>query len=89
MDVFEAIRNRRSIRHYKNDPIDDKTLEAVLEAAHWAPSWGNMQCWRFITVRDPETKSQIADTLRKITILNYTRWENPQMKMPQMEGQIQ
>jgi nitroreductase len=70
MDVFEAIRNRRSIRHYKNDPIDDKTLEAVLEAAHWAPSWANMQCWRFITVRDPETKSQIADTLRKITIDN-------------------
>ena len=70
MDVFEAIRNRRSIRHYRTDPVDDKTVEAVLEAAHWAPSWGNIQCWRFIVVRDPKIKSVIADTLMKIRIDN-------------------
>jgi nitroreductase len=68
MDVFEAIRNRRSIRHYKNDPVDEKNVQAVLEAAHWAPSWGNTQCWRFIVVRDPRTKSQIADTLLRETV---------------------
>jgi nitroreductase len=70
VDVFEAIRNRRSIRRYKTDPVDEKTVEAVLEAAHWAPSWGNMQCWRFIEVRDPEIKSRIADTLTKEIIDN-------------------
>ena len=70
MDVFEAIRQRRSIRHYRTDPVDGKTVEAVLEAAHWAPSWGNRQCWRFIEVRDPETKSRIADTLMKEVIDN-------------------
>ena len=70
MDVFEAIRNRRSIRHYKIDPVDDKTVQAVLEATHWAPSWGNSQCWRFIVVRDPGIKSGIADTLMKIKIDN-------------------
>jgi nitroreductase len=63
MDVFEAIRNRRSIRRYRTDPVDEKTVQAVLEAAHWAPSWGNTQCWRFIVVRDQRTKTQIADTL--------------------------
>jgi nitroreductase len=68
MDVFEAIRNRRSIRQYNPDPVDDKTIEKVLEAAHWAPSWGNQQCWRFVIVRDPKIKSEIADTLNKITI---------------------
>lgn len=70
MDVFEAIRNRRSIRHYRADPVDDNTVQAVLEAAHWAPSWGNTQCWRFIVVRDPPTKSQIADTLLREIIDN-------------------
>lgn len=70
MDVFDAIRNRRSIRHYKTDPVDDKTVQAVMEAAHWAPSWGNMQCWRFITIRDPAIKSQVADTLTKIKVDN-------------------
>jgi nitroreductase len=68
MDVFEAIKNRRSIRHYNTDPVDDKTVQAILEAAHWAPSWGNLQCWRFIVVRDPKIKSEIADTLTKIKI---------------------
>ena len=70
MDVFEAIRNRRSIRQYKPDPIDDNTVEKVLEAAHWAPSWGNQQCWRFVVVRNPKIKSDIADTLNKITVDN-------------------
>jgi nitroreductase len=42
----------------------------VLEAAHWAPSWGNQQCWRFVIVREPKIKSEIADTLNKITIDN-------------------
>jgi nitroreductase len=68
MDVFEAIRNRRSIRQYKSDPIDDITVEKVLEAAHWAPSWGNQQCWRFVVVRDSKIKSEIADTINKITV---------------------
>jgi nitroreductase len=70
MDVFEAIRNRRSIRRYKTEPVDDKTVQTVIEAAHWAPSWSNMQCWRFIIVRDPAIKSQVADTLTRIKIDN-------------------
>jgi nitroreductase len=70
MDVFEAIKNRRSIRQYKPDPVDDATVKKVLEAAHWAPSWGNQQCWRFVVIRDPKTKSQIADTLNKVIIDN-------------------
>jgi nitroreductase len=68
MDVFDAIKNRRSIRHYKTDSIDDKTLQSILEAAHWAPSWGNNQCWRFIVIRDVQIKSKIADTLTKIKL---------------------
>ncbi|MFC1981050.1 nitroreductase family protein [Chloroflexota bacterium] len=63
MEVMEAITTRRSIRKYKPDPIDDKTLEMVLEAARLAPSWANTQCWRFIVVRDNKTKAQLAATL--------------------------
>ena len=63
MEVLEAIKTRRSIRKYKNDPVDDKTLETVLEAARWTPSWANTQCWRFIVVRDSDTQNKLADTL--------------------------
>lgn len=70
MDVLEAIKNRRSIRHYKADPVDDEAVNTVLEAAHWAPSWGNAQCWRFIVVRDPKIKGEVADTLLKVKVDN-------------------
>ncbi|MBN1161479.1 MAG: nitroreductase family protein [Dehalococcoidales bacterium] len=68
MDLFEAVKNRRSIRRYKPDPVDDKKIEAILEAGRWAPSWGNSQCWRFIVVRDTKLRAQIADTLKKIKL---------------------
>jgi nitroreductase len=68
MDVIDAIKNRRSIRHFKPNDIDEKTVQAVLEAAHWAPSWSNNQCWRFIIVRDTQMKAKISGTLTKIMV---------------------
>jgi len=68
MELFEAIKNRRSIRKYKADPVDDKKINAILEAGRWAPSWANTQCWRFVVVRDPKVKARIADTLMKIKL---------------------
>lgn len=65
MEVLEAIKARRSIRKYKTDPVDNKTVELVLEAARWAPSWHNEQCWRFIVVRDGSIKAELANTLIK------------------------
>jgi nitroreductase len=63
MDALEAIKNRRSIRKYKADPVDEKTLETVLDAARLAPSWANTQCWQFIVIRDNSTKATLADTV--------------------------
>jgi nitroreductase len=63
VEVLEAIKTRRSIRRYKTTPVDEKTLEQVLEAARWAPSWANTQCWRFIIVGDEKVKAELAATL--------------------------
>jgi nitroreductase len=63
MDLFEAIRERRSVRKYKTTPVTEEQLNTVLEAARWAPSWANTQCWQFVVVRDNETKERLADTL--------------------------
>ena len=64
MEVMEAIKTRRSIRKYKATPVDDETIELILEAARWAPSWANTQCWRFIVVRDNNIKAKLAETTR-------------------------
>ena len=63
MDLMEAIKGRRSIRKYKPDPVSEGALEKVMEAVKWSPSWANTQCWEVIVVKDPNVKSQLADTL--------------------------
>ncbi len=63
MDVFEAIKGRRSIRKYKPDPVSDDALGQVLEAVRWAPSWANTQCWEVIVIREPAMKAEVADSL--------------------------
>ena len=67
MEVIPAIKDRRSVRKYKADPIGDEDLNEVLEAARWAPSWANTQCWRFVVVRDQQTKDRLASAVKPET----------------------
>lgn len=59
MDVFEAIRIRRSIRKFKSKPVEEYKLQRILEAGRLSPSTANTQPWHFIVVTDPS----VRDTL--------------------------
>jgi len=61
MTVIEAIETRRSVRKYKDTPIEDEKLVAVLEAARLSPSARNAQDWKFIIVRDAELMKLCAE----------------------------
>ena len=61
MDVYEAIRARRSVRAYKDEPVPDEALARVLEAARLAPSARNRQEWRFIAVTDGGKIAALAE----------------------------
>jgi nitroreductase len=61
MDIFQVIRDRRSIRKYKDTPVEQEKIEQILDAARLAPSWKNMQCWRFLVVSDPSRRSALLD----------------------------
>jgi len=63
MDLMEAIKGRRSIRKYKAEPVSEEAVQKVIEAVRWSPSWANTQCWEVILVRDPNMKSELANTL--------------------------
>lgn len=58
--LAEVIAERRSIRRYRPDPIDDAQLDALLTAACWAPSAHNRQPWRFAVLRDDAPKQRLA-----------------------------
>lgn len=60
MDVMDAIKTRKSIRSFSNRPVEDEKLNAVLEAARLAPSASNRQEWRFVIVREPGTRKELA-----------------------------
>jgi len=60
MDVFEAVRKRRSIRAYASKPVPKEKLEMILEAARLAPSAGNIQPWHFIVVTNSEKRERLA-----------------------------
>ncbi len=54
MDLFDAIRERRSVRAFKPDPVPRKTVEEILRLATNAPSAINLQPWEFYVVMDEE-----------------------------------
>ena len=59
MDLFTAMKERRSCRNFLPDPIDEATIEKILESATWAPSPLNSQPWEFIVVTNKEIKEKI------------------------------
>ena len=65
ISLFEAIRTQRAIRRFTDDPVPDEVIERILEAAIRAPSGRNMQPWRFIVIRDPDTKQKIGNYYRR------------------------
>jgi nitroreductase len=60
MSILDVIRQRRSVRVYKKDPIPEESLLRVLEAARLAPSGKNLQPWKFLVVQNNELKIKLA-----------------------------
>ena len=64
MDVYECLRNRRTVRQFKPTPVPEATLTKILNAARWAPSSRNQQPWHLVVVRSRETLVQIGQIAR-------------------------
>lgn len=62
MELFQAIRERRSCRDFDPRPVEEEKLWSVIEAGGWAPSVMNLQPWRFLVVKNPEVKRRIKDS---------------------------
>jgi len=60
MDAVEAILSRRSIRRYETRQVEEDKIQILIECARHAPSAGNRQPWKFIVVRNPEVRQQLA-----------------------------
>jgi len=54
MDLYKAIKNRRSIRKYKGESLPQAVISKILDAANWAPSGMNEQPWEYIVAAGPK-----------------------------------
>jgi len=61
--LLEALRQRRSIRRYRAQPVSRALVEEVLEAATWAPSSHNRQPWRFCVIVDGAVRDDLANRM--------------------------
>jgi nitroreductase len=61
MDFFEVIRNRHSVRKYKNKPIEEEKMKKILETINSAPSAGDLQAYEIFLVKDLEKKRALAE----------------------------
>lgn len=60
MEVFDAIKDRHSVRSYLSDEVPSEKLNRILEAGRLAPSAGNIQPWHFIIVTDGQMRKKLS-----------------------------
>ncbi len=60
MELLSPILTRRSIRKYKNTPVEDAKLKLIIESARLAPSGDNSQPWKFIIIKSAEVRQKIT-----------------------------
>ena len=68
-EVLRAIKERRSIRSFKIDPVEPEMIEAILEAARWAPSGKNTQPWRLVVVESREKREQLGRLVTQMDMI--------------------
>lgn len=59
-DTINTIKTRRSIRSYKDNPINKKILEELVDCARLAPTGRNIQPWEFIVITDKGKLKQLG-----------------------------
>ena len=60
MQTLDAIKTRRTIRKFTEDPVSHEVIEKIVEASAYAPSWKNTQTARYIIIEETALKNKIA-----------------------------
>lgn len=60
MDFTQIAKKRKSVRQFKQQPVEEEKIERILECARLAPSALNLQCWHFIVIKERENVERAA-----------------------------
>lgn len=76
MDAIEMIKERRSVRAFKNEKVSRETMREIIDIARWAPSWANYQVARYTLVDDAAIIGKLASDGVKGFIYNMNTLKN-------------
>jgi nitroreductase len=74
--LLKLVKQRRSIRQFKPDPIPDEFIDKIIEVARWAPSGFNTQPWEFVVVRNKDLKDKIVGVIDGYKSAQFDRMES-------------
>lgn len=61
--VFEVMQTSRAVRRFRDEPIPDRLLHRLVQAATWAPSPQNRQPWEFVVLTSPDALAVMSDAI--------------------------
>lgn len=80
-DFLELIRWRRDVRRFRRDPLPTGTVDRLLSIAALAPSVGNSQPWRFVTVTDRDRRTAVRDEFQRCNASALDNYEGERAKV--------
>jgi nitroreductase len=88
MDIFDAIRGRKSIRKFKRTPVPDADIRKILDAGRLAPSANNTQPWSFLVIKDRVLLGKMADAVRAMIdqMLPFAENEKQRQRLAAYKG---
>ncbi len=60
MNAITMLKERRSVRNFKDEKVNRETMKEIVDISKWAPSWANFQIARYTLVDDKETIEKLA-----------------------------
>ena len=66
MELRHAIRSNGTVRDFRDEPVPDAVVAQILDDARFAPSGGNRQPWRVVSVRDSGIRRTLADLMHPV-----------------------
>lgn len=63
MQFYDVIKNRQSIKNFKDSPINPEKLARIINAAMMSPSWENKTSYKFILVDEKKELEQLSKSI--------------------------
>jgi 5,6-dimethylbenzimidazole synthase len=90
-DLLSIVKERRSCRRFKPDPIPDEYVNKIIDVARWAPSGANSQPWDFIVVKKNDLRKKISQYIKDFISIYYKleHTREPALRFPSLTRPVE